>query len=132
MIAYVASIQTATKIIQIIYIYITEWQSVLTMTVQALKSIMNPITATRQILLMRELTKAKPSDAKIPNTTPNIQKSNEVTDSIVGVLAIQTKSQMIHSTSQGSGIIIYRIGYGYQQKYVVGNSKTLYLYTGRH
>lgn len=71
--------------------------------------------------------KAKPSDSKDSKYNTEYA-SNEVTDSIVGVLCYSDEiTDDSQCTSQGSGIILTSDGYVITNSHVIGNSKTLYL-----
>lgn len=71
--------------------------------------------------------KAKPSDTKDSKYNTEYA-SNEITDSIVGVLCYSDEiTDDSQCTSQGSGIIITSDGYVVTNSHVIGNSKTLYL-----
>lgn len=71
--------------------------------------------------------KAKPSDSKDSKYNTEYA-SNEVTDSIVGVLCYTDEiSDDSQCESQGSGIILTSDGYVITNSHVIGNSKTLYL-----
>lgn len=71
--------------------------------------------------------KAKPTDAKDSKYNTEYA-SNEVTDSIVGVLCYSSEiTDNSKCDSQGSGIIITSDGYVITNSHVIGNSKTDYL-----
>lgn len=71
--------------------------------------------------------KAKPSDASDSKYNTEYA-SNQVTDSIVGVLCYTDEiTEDSECESQGSGIILTSDGYVITNSHVIGNSKTLYL-----
>ncbi|MGN0500121.1 MAG: S1C family serine protease [Ruminococcus sp.] len=71
--------------------------------------------------------KAKPSDSGDSKYNTEYA-SNEVTDSIVGVLCYSDEvTSSAQCSSQGSGIIITSDGYVITNSHVIGNSKTDYL-----
>lgn len=71
--------------------------------------------------------KAKPSDTSDSKYNTEYA-SNEVTDSIVGVLCYTDEiTDDSECESQGSGIILTSDGYVITNAHVIGNSKTLYL-----